>query len=304
MPEKRITMEDITRFYPLAQRDHDIRSGAVLDTAFDHLLSGLNDADIYAGLDVTFKGGTALRKFHLGHKSRFSFDLDFDVAPGAESLILEVIDQTSFPGFEFSVSERRGHHSVHVFSDLLDHGRETAKIDFSTRGVWLRPEWRCPVEHPFHSMYPFAPSPAPVMDLAENLAEKLTRWEQIETARDLYDLAALSRHVDPALAAELWVLKAHRNMTGSLRGSGGAACSVESLLATRYVESFDPDDLVLPGTSSASSKAPIMRDALATVTQFCQTVVSHLTPELEEIAADRGAMEWEVAQRIRRLSTR
>ena len=303
-PETRITIEDVTRFYPLAKRNHDIRVGAVLDMAFDYLLSGLGEADVYDALDVTFKGGTALRKYHLGHESRFSFDLDFDVAPGAESLILEAIEQTSYPGFGFSVSERRGHYLVNVFSDLFDHERETAKIDFSTRGVWFRPQWCYPVENPFHAIYPFEPSAAPVMDLAENLAEKLTRWERTETVRDLYDLAALSRYVDPELAAELWILKAHRNMTESRRASGNTACSVEGLLATRYVDSFNPDDLVLPQTSSASSKTPIMRDALMTVTRFCETVARHVTPELEAIAADRGSMERQVTERIRRLGTR
>lgn len=300
-PEPRISIEDITRFYPLARRNHDIRVGAVLDIAFDYLLSGLNKAGVY-DLDVTFKGGTALRKYHLGHKSRFSFHLDFDVALGVESLILEAIEQTRFPGFEYSISERRGHYSVNVFSDLFDHEREIAKIDFSNRGVWLRPEWRYPVEHPFHPMYPFKPPAVPVMHLAENLSEKLTRWEHVDTARDLYDLAALSRYVDPALVAELWVLKAHQNMTGSLRRSGETACSVNGILATRYVGSFNPDDLVLPWTSSSSSKTSTMQDALTTVARFCETIASHVTPELEEIAGDRGAMEWQVAERIRNLS--
>ena len=301
-PGTPISMQDITRFYPLARRNYDIRVGAVLDIAFDYLLSGLNEAGVYDGLGTTFKGGTALRKYYLGHKSRFSFDLDFDVAHGAESLILEAIEQTGFPGFEFSISERRGHYSVNVFSDMFDHEKETAKIDFSNRGVWFRPEWRYPIEHPFHPRYPFEPSAVPVMDLAENLSEKLTRWEHFNTARDLYDLAALSRYVAPELVAELWVLKAHQNMTGSLRRSGEAACSVASLLATRYVDSFDPDDLVLPWVSSDSAKTPIMQDALTTVSQFCETVASHVTPELEEIADDRGAMEWQVAERIRSLS--
>jgi hypothetical protein len=295
-----ITIEDVTRFYPMAQRNYDIRVGAVLDIAFDYLLCGLSEAGVYRGLNLTFKGGTALRKYHLGHKSRFSFDLDFDVEPGAESLILEVIEQTKLPGFAFSISERRGHFLLNVFSDLLDHGRETAKIDFSTRGVWLRPEWRDPVGHPFHAMYPFKPPVVPVMNLTENLAEKLARWERVDTVRDLFDLAALGRYVDPASVAELWILKAHRNMTRSRRKSGEPACSVESLLATRYVDSFNPDDLVLPWTSS---KEPIMRDAMRTVTQFCETVASHVTPELEQIASDQGAMEWQVSEYIRNLST-
>ena len=80
-PGTPISMQDITRFYPLARRNYDIRVGAVLDIAFDYLLSGLNEAGVYDGLGTTFKGGTALRKYYLGHKSRFSFRLGLRRCP-------------------------------------------------------------------------------------------------------------------------------------------------------------------------------------------------------------------------------
>ena len=46
----------------------------------------------YELLDVTFVGGTALRSFYIGHRGRFSFDLDFDVAEGGADLLAEEID--------------------------------------------------------------------------------------------------------------------------------------------------------------------------------------------------------------------
>ena len=102
------TVTPITRAYPAAaRRGNIVRAAAVLDVAFDHLLYGLHERDVYEPLDVTFKGGTALRKFYIGHRGRFSFDLDFDVAEGAEDLLAEEVDGMVFPHFEFTVRERR-----------------------------------------------------------------------------------------------------------------------------------------------------------------------------------------------------
>ena len=92
----------------------------MLDVAFDHLLYGLHERDVYEALDVTLKGGTALRKFYIGHRGRFSFDLDFDVAEGAEDLIAEEVDGMAFPHFEFTMHQRRGHYTTEVASDLLN----------------------------------------------------------------------------------------------------------------------------------------------------------------------------------------
>ena len=84
----------------------------MLDVAFDHLLYGLHESGVYEGLNLTLKGGTALRKYRIGHRSRFSFDLDFDTEEGAEELVAEEIDGMAFPHFEFTAHERRGHYST------------------------------------------------------------------------------------------------------------------------------------------------------------------------------------------------
>ena len=64
----------------------------MLDVAFDHLLYGLHERGVYEVLDLTLKGGTALRKYRLGHRSRFSFDLDFAAEEGADELVAEEND--------------------------------------------------------------------------------------------------------------------------------------------------------------------------------------------------------------------
>ncbi len=83
---------------------------------------------------MVFKGGTALRKFHFGHKSRFSFDLDFDAEEGAADIVAEQLDGYSSHGFSFEFNERRTHHLLKVVSPLFAGGFYEVKIDFSNRG--------------------------------------------------------------------------------------------------------------------------------------------------------------------------
>ena len=302
--DRPITPGDITRFYPLAARDTEVHVGAVLDIAFDHILYGLLQSSAFDALDMTFKGGTALRKYYLGHKSRFSFDLDFDVASGAEDLVAEQVNRMSFDQFDFTVYERRGHYMIEIASDLLATDSVPVKMDFSTRGLWLPTEWTPPIGNPMHGLYAFDPPVVPVINLVENLSEKLSRWQRISVVRDLYDLAALAGYVSPGLVAELWVLKSYRNMIEQRHRlqQGDTAASVENITAQRQVSDFDLNDLVLPGTASASDKAQLVREDIRIVASFCRTIAECMTPELSEIASDRGALEWKVAQRIQKLA--
>ena len=158
-----ITLEDITRFYPLARRDEGVLVGVVLDIAFDYILQDLLASNAFGALGMTFKGGTALRKYYLGHMSRFSFDLDFDAEPGAEDLVADQISHIKSDQFEFAPQMRRGHYSINIASDLLPNESVDAKIDFSTRGLWLPSEWASPIANPLHDLYAFDPPPAPVV---------------------------------------------------------------------------------------------------------------------------------------------
>ena len=147
----------LTKAYPAAAREAGlIRRAAATDVAFDHILYGLHERGVYEAAGVTFKGGTALRKYRLGHRSRFSFDLDFDAEAGADELIAGEIDGMTFPHFEFTVQERRGHYTANVATDLLPTPATLgAKMDFSTRGLWLPPDQLSFIPTPVHAAYPF-----------------------------------------------------------------------------------------------------------------------------------------------------
>ena len=274
----------------------------MLDVAFDHLLYGLHERGVYETLDLTFKGGTALRKHRLGHRSRFSFDLDFDAEEGADELIAEEIDGMTFPHFAFMVKERRGHYTAYAATDLLPTGEmPPAKMDFSTRGLWLPPDQLGLTPTPVHDAYPFDTGFAvPVLRVDENVAEKLGRWQGEPLIRDLYDLAALSTRIDdPQLVTRMWVLKSHAGMTsGSRRGRAGPAASIDELTTDKRTTPFVLADLVLPADPPDPAKQALVEADLAKVDRLCRTVAQHMTPDLDRYAADRGALSWEVHQEI------
>ena len=293
----------INRTYPAATKIGSVlEEAALLDVAFDHLLYGLHERGVYEAVGLTLKGGTALRKYHLGHRSRFSFDLDFDAEEGADELVADEIDGMAFPHFEFTSHERRGHYSTRVATDLLPGGGYLqAKIDFSTRGLWLPPEQRSLVPTPVQAAYPFDPGfPVPVMRTDENVAEKLGRWEGEPLIRDLYDLAALSTRIaDPQLVTRMWVLKSYAGMvSGSRRGRGGPAASIDKLTADRRSAPFVLRSLVLPTDPPDAAKQAVVEECLAKVDRLCRTVATHMTPDLYRYADDRGALSWEVGQEI------
>lgn len=295
------------RTYPGATRVRGrIRRAVALDTAFDHILYGLHERGAYEALDVTFKGGTALRKHRLGHRSRFSVDLDFDVADeGADELLAEEIDGMVFPHFEFTVQERRGHYTAHVSTDLVPASATLAvKMDFSTRGLWLPSEQCVLIPTPVHAAYPFDTGfSVPVMRVDENVAEKLGRWQERPLVRDLYDLAALRPLIeDVPLVTRMWVLKRHAAMTSGGLRRGGPAASIRELTAAGSAERFVLDDLVLPADPSDLAKEALVEECLAKVARLCGVVAEHMTPELRHFAADRGALSWAAQQAISEIT--
>lgn len=114
------------RSYPPAAASGAIRAGACLDAAFDCLLHAMAEAETFDLRGMCFKGGTALRKYRFGHPSRFSYDLDFNLAPGgaspadAAALIGDAAASSPNDDFEFEVVERRGHYGLVVGTQLLD----------------------------------------------------------------------------------------------------------------------------------------------------------------------------------------
>jgi predicted nucleotidyltransferase component of viral defense system len=81
------------------------RDGALIDVAQDHALHILHVAGLF-DLGLVFKGGTALRKFRLGTRGRFSTDLDLAVnEAGLADLVFETLNGARHGDFEFTVDQ-------------------------------------------------------------------------------------------------------------------------------------------------------------------------------------------------------
>ncbi len=180
----------------LARHYHGRRGGrdiALLDVAQDYALKLMSDKGLF-DLGLTFKGGTALRKFRMGHQGRFSKDLDFAAnEEGLGDLLFEQLHGASLYEVVFRAEvitpDRRAlfHVETPLGSPQVD-----ARIEVIPRAPWLLKEVREPIHLFVHQGYEFAPVAAPVMRLEESLAEKLAALRRRRLARDLYDLAWLS----------------------------------------------------------------------------------------------------------------
>lgn len=277
----------------------------MLDIAFDYLLHRMRQDHVFELCGIGFKGGTAIRKFHLGHTARFSYDLDFNVVPDmahdAAELIADCAASIDDDGFSFEVTERRGHHGLRIETPLVAAPLE-AKMDFSKNVPVLPYQHLAPAATPIHRAYPFEFSdPIPTMHIEENIAEKLGRWQTRPLARDLYDIAHLSRDVrNVHRVATLYVLKAHANWssTPSNRRGRQPARPLAEVTERLSVDAFDLSDLVAPGIEDAHDKRADAEKNLQLVAQFARQCDAAITPELQAIAEGSSDLDWEVARRL------
>lgn len=217
----RLTQGHVLRHAP-AQSPQG-RDAAVIDIAQDLLLRHLFERGVLTL--VAFKGGTALRKLYAGAGGRFSTDLDFSVTsldddPAAViQLLVGEIDGTRLGPFTYGVDERRGRYTIIYRSDLGPDptGELQSKIDVGPP-PWLAPTGRGWVEVPIHRRYGGPLPQLPVIDLAENVAEKIARLNRRSPARDAYDLVWVARtpglDLDRPLIRRLAVLKAWVDLHG------------------------------------------------------------------------------------------
>ena len=297
---------DLSKMYPAAATSNALMNAVVLDASFDVFLAEMKRRGLFEACGIVFKGGTALRKFRLGHKSRFSFDLDFAIEEGGEEILVDEMSGHEADGFAFTFSERRGHHLLHIESSLFNGLSDEAKIDFSNRACWLPPDDLKPMPSP--ALPPGiwdAGATVPNMRLEENVAEKLARWQSRKLVRDLYDLGATSSQItDVALVARIYVLKSHRNWSSSLpsRRPERAAQMLGPSTSNALLSEFVLSDLILPATVSDAAKRSQLRNSMERVAAIAESVDQHiLGTDLEGIAADTGKLGWRVEQEIELL---
>lgn len=181
------------------------KNEAYLEFAQEHFLDWLRGEHVFEDEAVVFKGGTAIRKFVLGNEGRFSTDLDFAVAEQAyaDHILERLRDGITHQGVTFVLDDydpeaRKG--TWHA--ETPEHGRSLpASLDFSARSMLLPATYpnRAPIPGVSARLMGFELPKPPVADILETVAEKLSRFRRVMLGRDVYDLAAVTRHVDGRL---------------------------------------------------------------------------------------------------------
>jgi Uncharacterized conserved protein len=181
------------------------KNEAYLEFAQEHFLDWLRAEHVFEDEAVVFKGGTAIRKFVLGNEGRFSTDLDFAVEDQAyaDHILERLRDGITHQGVTFVLDDydpeaRKG--TWHA--ETPEHGRSLpASLDFSARSMLLPATYpnRAPIPGVSARLMGFELPKPPVADILETVAEKLSRFRRMMLGRDVYDLAAVTRHVDGRL---------------------------------------------------------------------------------------------------------
>jgi len=171
---------------------------------------------------LAFKGGTCLRKMHLGGQGRFSTDLDFTGLEehDHEDVVLRMMEvfQEPFHGIQFAIPDGAYYETEDGQSwgvspvythDWNQSGLSEIKLQISRRETpTLRVEVLPQVEQSYFRFLPFAPANIRCLALPEILAEKIRACYQRNKARDIYDLGIFAtRPLDQNLIRRLVVLK-------------------------------------------------------------------------------------------------
>lgn len=222
------------------------RDPALLDVAQDYALRLILDSGLYS-MGLTLKGGTALRKYRLGNRGRFSTDLDFAAnEEGMGELLFGTLNGNELHDVRFSLSEiQSGSRAKLIVETPLGNPQIDSKIEVKVRQPWVKPQWLDPVRLPVHEAYEFEPAQSQVMALEETLAEKLAAFRRRELVRDLYDLAMFSvGQFDENLVRELTYLKVFIDVV--VDGLGSAPFNPdEDILREREASGFQAEDIGL-----------------------------------------------------------
>ncbi len=217
---------------------------ALLDIAQDYALKFLNDQGLF-DLGVVLKGGTSLRKLRAGNAGRFSTDLDF-TTPDTETgeLLLDAIHGAELFDVRFTLTDRARLRARLTVNTPLGQPRIPARIEISSRALWLAAEWGTPIHLPVHDGYEFSMPEIPVPAMEESLSEKLAAWRRRRKIRDLYDLDLLGKGgLDEPLVRRLLVLKVWHDVVDDRLGS--RPFDPEEIVADIDVRRLPPEDIGL-----------------------------------------------------------
>jgi predicted nucleotidyltransferase component of viral defense system len=168
---------------------------------------------------LAFKGGTAIRKLHLGSRGRFSLDLDFTAVSNIdpETLILEIAsvlhDQTyygltfSIPSSDYYATPTSAGAEIIYQHDWVTDGRFGIQVSFRAEPILPIREVTLLPERYFDWLGIELPE-IPSLDLHEIVGEKIRAAAQRNRVRDLFDLYQFAkRQFDRPTVRKIAVIK-------------------------------------------------------------------------------------------------
>jgi len=168
---------------------------------------------------LAFKGGTCIRKIHLGLSGRFSMDLDFTalIRKKPDDFVLDMMEALNreFHGIAFSLEEgwriTQEGRSFAVTPEYSHAWNQNGAFDIqvSLRESPILPVRPAPqIEQQYHRYLEFRADDIPCLDVHEVIAEKIRAAYQRARVRDVFDLFLFSRRpFDKELVRALTVLK-------------------------------------------------------------------------------------------------
>jgi len=251
---------------------------------------------------MAFKGGTCLRKMHLGSQGRFSTDLDFTGIEehDHEDVILDMMQafEQPFHGIQFSIPDNSYYETQDGLSwgvnpiythDWNAAGISEVKLQISRREIPTLPTERIPqVQQSYFKQLPFTPADIMCLSLPEILAEKIRACYQRNKARDIYDLGMFAtRPLDHALIRRLVVLKLWQARD---------TFNPERLLQKfEDGRDFDWDDL----RQLLNRAIPIDKDRITSACVRGFTFLSDLSPDERALADDHYQRQPDLAETLR-----
>lgn len=154
---------------------------------------------------LAFKGGTAIRKLHLGRTGRFSLDLDFSAQQGLnpEDLVLDFVttlQEQPYWGLNFAVADTDYYATTDSCGLTVTYQHAWAaagrfEIQISFRAALLLPATPAALlPERYFEWLEFDLPLIPALHLHEMLGEKIRAATQRCRVRDLYDLYQFARH--------------------------------------------------------------------------------------------------------------
>lgn len=280
---------------------------SVIDVAQDFMLAHLSQIGVLESLVI--KGGTGLRKFYAGNAGRFSTDLDFALSDynlqveDVQEQLFNAINNYENEYFAYKVTESRGKLVIAYQTDFVNILSLSTKIDISP-AIWIKPQLMTWVSIPIHQVYGFELPKIQVINLLENMAEKVARLNRRLLARDIYDLVWIAKTSPYAFfnkdvlrklsVLKVWVDQFGLSSNYQVWGNAFHACDYEVTQWSNLLDSKKIDDEQI---GLLATPAPQISQLTQDLHQYYR-FLAKLTPQESNIVSNKSLSKKAVIDEI------